>query len=405
LNIKLKLKRGIIFIGIIFILVIVYIIYQRFFKQPPPSLFKTELSKKRNISHKVIASGILEIKNLIKIGSIVSGITKEVYVKENQFVKKGQILAEIDPGTKDTDFQITNQENIRAQENYNYKKNNFKRQKKLFEAGQLSKDFFEKLIKNFKVAEQDLHISKSKLEREKLLLDARKIIALEQGFISYVKITKGSGVSGSSVAGSTESIFEIAPDISKMEAKLDIDESDVGVIKADQKVEFTVNTYQDIVMDSKIKEVDFSPKTKGDTSFYKAAMDIDNKEKLFRPGMALNAKINIAYAENVFAIKGIIFQINPKSIKAVAKQLNYLYQPLEKQAKKKFKEENSKQRVKFIWIAQEKSFIEKPIILGITDNNYFEVKSGLADSDQVIIDVVEEDEMQKLYKKAFAGSL
>ena len=82
-----------------------YFIYHKFFVPPQKKLYKTEYPKKRNIYQIIHATGTLEIKDHIKIGSLVGGTIKDIYVEENEYVKKGQLLTEIDNGKSDTDVK------------------------------------------------------------------------------------------------------------------------------------------------------------------------------------------------------------------------------------------------------------------------------------------------------------
>lgn len=380
-----------------------YVIYQRYVKKPAPQLYKTEKPQCRSISQIIIASGILEIKDLVKIGSVVSGTIKELYVKEDQQVQKGELLAEIDPGTGETDFQDAYLRVMRLQAELEYQEKNYLRKKELFETGQLAKDTFEMLERDYETKKIDLKSAKTKLEKERLSLQNRKILAAGNGFVTAVNVYKGSGVTGTDF--SSAPLFEIAPDITEMEAKLDIDESDIGSVKPGQIVTMAVNTYPDLEIKTTIKTVGFSPKTNKDSLFYKATIDISNHNRLFRPGMTLNAKIKASKIKKALCIKGICFQTNPKVLKTIAKQLNYEFKPLDKKSRKEFKKTYPNKRVKFIWTVANKTFIEKGILLGITDDNYFEIKEGLSEHEEVITDIAEKDDMEKLYKKWFKGTL
>ena len=65
----------------------------------------------------------------------------------------------------------------------------------------------------------------------------------------------------------------------------------------------------------------------------------------------------------------------------------------------------SQYQTKYVWVVKERTFIETPIVIDVTDEIFFEVKSGLEPNDDVITDIEESDEMEKLYKKWFSGAL
>ncbi|MFH0897977.1 MAG: efflux RND transporter periplasmic adaptor subunit [bacterium] len=381
------------------------IIYHIFFKSPPPKLYQTTKPRRKTITQTVSASGVLTIKDPICIGCVVSGTVKKLHVKENDYVKKGQLLAYIDPGTGETDYQISLYNYQQKNKEFIYLQNNFKRQKELYKANQLAKDAFEALEKNLEIASLNLKQAKSNLEKEKLNLENRNIFAVQAGFITEINITEGSGVSGVNVSSLSAKIFEIAPNICNMEAKLDIDESDIGLIQPGQSVNFTVNTYPDKLLFTTIRDIGFSPKITDGTAFYKATVDIENKNKLFRPGMTIDAKIKISQKPDTLCVKNIVFQINPKALKTIAKILNFSYYPLPKNFKIKFQKNHPLERIKSIWTVNQNSFNEVPVILGIVNEKYVEIKTGLKETDLIISDIAEEDVMTKIYKKWFEGPL
>lgn len=379
--------------------------YYKFLKKEPPELFKTSKPKRKSIAQIISASGYLIIKDPIIIGSLVSGTVTKLPVKENQYVKKGQLLAYIDPGTEDTDYQRAKLEFEKRQKTYDYLYSNFERQRQLYDAKQLSRDEIERLEKNLSVAKIELEQAQITLEKEKLNLDNREIRAVQDGFLTAVNITPGSGVSGVDVSTESAKIFEIAPNIRCMEAKLDIDESDIGSIKTNMPVNITVNTYPDRIIETKIRDIGFSPKKINGSSFYKATVDIHNNKKLLRPGMAIYAKIKIAEAKNALCVKGIVFQINPKALKKIAKALNFSYKHLSPKDKEEFKKKHKNKRAKFLWTKSGNAFVEKPVILGVSDQKYFEITQGINENDAILIDIAEEDVMEKIYKKWFKGPL
>ena len=117
--------------------------------------------------------------------------------------------------------------------------------------------------------------------------------------------------------------------------------------------------------------------------------------------MTINAKITVAKAKDSLSIDSQAFMIDGTALEKVAKVLGYSYKKLEPSEKKNFEKEHSDKQIKYVWISYDKAFEEKAITLGITDDINFEVTSGLDESDRVIIDIEESDDMAKVYKKMF----
>ena len=60
---------------------------------------------------------------------------------------------------------------------------------------------------------------------------------------------------------------------------------------------------------------------------------------------------------------------------------------------------------KFVWVVEGKAFIEKAVEVGLSDNAFYEIKSGLTDQDNVVFDLVENDATKELMKKLMGGGL
>ncbi len=400
----MKIKKIITLFSVLIVIVyLTHLAYKKFFIPEKKELYKTEFPQKRNIYQVIYATGKLEIKDNIKIGSLVAGTIKKIFVKENEKVKKGQLLATIDNGKEDTQVRKKEGELKKAKLELEYQNKYYNRQKQLFSQNQISKDFFEQIKRDLEKFKADVKIKKAELEVEQIEFKNTRALAPDDGIIISVGITKGMKITTDLDA---TVLFEIAKDVTKMEAKLDIDESDIGQIIKGQKVKFTVGTYLDKVFKGLITDVSYSPQFKNGILSYKATVHIDNKDQMLRPGMTINAKINVAKCIDCLAITSQAFQINSKILKKIAKKLKFNFIPIQKNRKKELQKNNKGHySIKYVWVVQGQSFVEKAIKVNITDDNYFEIKTGMTGNDKVIVDVIEEDEMESLYRKMFKGAL
>lgn len=378
-------------------------IYIKFFKPEPQLPYKTILIKKRDIYQTIDATGTLEIKDSMKIGSLIGGTLKKMYVKVNDKVKKGQLLALIDNGKGDTDVLRAQGELKNIQAQLNYQENYYLRQRELFNANQISKDFFEQVIRNVEQLKGNLITARATLRKAQIDFDNTKILAPDDGMIIAIGISEGERVTTDLDA---TILFKIAKDLTKMEAILNIDESDIGQIAENQKVQFNVSTYPDKEFKGSITDVSYTPINLHGILNYKASVDVDNKNMMLRPGMTINAEIKVAKSKNTIAIPTQAFQISSKLIKATAKQLKYKIEPVCKKIIKTLAAEcNKKEAVKMVWTISGNKFIEKPIIIGITDDNFYEVKKGIKENEEIIVDVEESDKLKKIYAKIFKSAV
>ncbi|MFH1644765.1 MAG: efflux RND transporter periplasmic adaptor subunit [bacterium] len=365
--------------------------------------FKTTILQDKNIHQTIYAAGTLQIKDNIKIGSLVAGTILDIYVDEGDEVKKGQLLTLIDNGKGDTDVKIAQGILDKETSNFEYLKNHFERQKQLYKSNQLSKDNFENIKNKFEVSKANLKIARAELEKKTIEYNNTKIMSPEDGIITKVGITKGMKITTDLDA---TVLFEMAKDLTQMEVILDIDESDIGKIEKDQEIKFTVDTFPGRNYKGKIKKISYSSKRKSNLQTYEAIAVVKNKDKSLRPGMTVNAKIITDKKKSCKIISNQAFQINPENLKFIAKKITFDFYPIEKNEKKKIKKSyKNKSYIKFVWCKNGQSFIEKTVEVGITDDNNYEIIKGLNTHEEIIIDVEETDDMDKIYSKWFSKGL
>ncbi len=400
----MKLNKFITLLLIIIIIVfLTNFFYKKYFKKEVILPYKTVKLDQRNIQQTIDSTGTLEIKDTLKIGSLIQGTVKKIFVKENDKVSKGQLLALIDNGKDDSDVLRAkgDLQNIEAQ--LIYQEKYFARQQELFKANQISQDFFEQVIKDLDQLKANKLSAQATLKKYEIEYNNTKITAPEDGIVISVGITEGEAVT---VDLDATVLFKIAKDLTKMEAELYIDESEIGLVAKNQEVKFNVSTYPDKTFKGIITDVSFSPVRVGGVLAYKAYLSVENKDMLLRPGMTVNAEIRIAKVKNCLAINSQAFQISHKLIEAIAKTSKYKIEKADKNLIKTLDAKCTKTDcVKSVWVVKDKAFIETPTIIGITDNIYYEIKSGLTEADKIIIDVEETDEMSKLYSKMFESAV
>lgn len=382
---------------------IAHFIYKKIANSEIKLPFKYSQPIQKNISQQIYSSGILRIKDHIKVGSLVGGVIKEIYVNENDKVSKGQLLAKIDNGKEDTDVKIAKGRLLKAQSDIEYLQKYFNRQKQLFKSKQISQDFFDKVTRDFNNAKAELQITQADLEKKEIEYKNTQIKAPESGTIISVGITKGERVTTDLDA---TVLFKIAKDLTSMEAKLDIDESDIGQIKKDLKIKFKVDTYPEKKFYGKITNVSFSPKKKHNIQTYEAIASVSNKQERLRPGMTVNAKLTTNKKKSCLTVPNQVFQINPESLKQIAQNIDFSVIPISPKEKKHIKKSHDKMTaIKFVWCKKDKCFLEKTVEIGITDDSHYEVICGLDMNDKVIVDIEEPNEMDKVYKSWFGKGL
>ncbi len=397
----MSIKNSILFTGIVALMVCAgYYAYTQFIREPEKPWFTTERPIRRSISQVIRATGYLEAEDTLKIGSLVAGVIRKMFFEENQPVKKGDLLAIIDDGRGDTDVRETAGNLEQAKHDYTYRKAHYERQKKLFEAGHLAKDAFEQETRDLENTQAAIATKQALADRAELIFKNKKISAPENGVVISKVSTEGETVT--TIASPATILYTIAKDLKDMKVNLEIDENRIGEIRVGHTAILTFDTYPYRKFSGIIKDVSNSPIKKQTAVSYKATFIIDNTEKLLRPGMTVNARITVAEKPDALSIPGNFFAMHGSLIEELCKLKKMACKPLEKQKKKNLE---LKGAYKTVWVYRDNGFVEVPVELGINDNAFFEIVSGLTEKDLVVSDIVEPDAMKSVYGKVFGKGL
>ncbi|GIX40761.1 MAG: RND transporter [Leptospiraceae bacterium] len=364
----------IIIIGIVLILIL-------FFKNDNTSVlsYKTEKLKKGTIQEKVTATGTLNPVSNIIIGASVSGMIKNIFVDYNSPVKKGQVLAIIDPEPFIAQVEQAKANLLMAEANLEKAKvalieaeNNYKRFKKLYEEKLISESEYERYFVNYRSAIAQLKDAKAKVAQ------ARASLRQAQTNLNYTKIrspVNGIVISrnieiGQTVAASfqTPTLFQIAEDLSKMQINTNVDEADIGKVKEGQIAKFTVDAYPGLIYEGKVFQVRNAPITIQNVVTYDVVISVDNKDLKLKPGMTAQVSILTRKKENIFKVRNSALRVNPLQNQS-DKTKKYYDRP-------------------GIWILKNNQPVRIEVEIGINDDEYVEVISNdLKENLDVIVEV------------------
>ncbi|MFI0434540.1 MAG: efflux RND transporter periplasmic adaptor subunit [Parachlamydiaceae bacterium] len=374
-----------------------------FFLQPaaPPldDLYEVESPSTTDLKQSISATGKLKIKDQVKIGSVVSGRVKAVHVKENDRVQEGQLLVEIETGLADTEVREAQGAYERAIAELEFYETALRRKQQLFDEHFISDVELEDAKRHYLTTLADTKTLKATYEKRVIAFENSKVYAPTSGVIIDLNVTKGEKVSSDLEGGL---LLSFAPDIHHIEVDLEINEKHIGQIQKGQPLELVVDTYPNRVFNSTIDSVSFIAKSDDNNGcVYQAKAYLDNPHLLLRPGMNVNAIIHVASVESALTITSGTFLIKQEHLESTSKLLNLAIHPFSKQDKQALLISHPDENIQFVWAMCESCFKEIPITIGITDNRAFQVKSGLKGDEKLVVDVMEEDEMHKIYEKFY----
>ncbi len=336
--------------------------------------FRFDKVVRGDIEMAVTATGTVNPVTTVLVGTQVSGTIKNIYVDFNSPVKKGQLIARIDPAL----FQAQVDQ---AKANLFSAKANLEKAEATLVDAKRTMDRNKELLSKNLIAQSDLDTAETNYETAKASVSAAKsqvsqseaALNLAETNLRYTKIVSpvdGIVVSrnvdvGQTVAASfqTPTLFTIAQDLTKMQIDTSVDEADIGKIKVGQDVEFTVDAYPDITFKGKVWQVRNAPITVQNVVTYDVVINVDNPEFKLKPGMTANVSIIISTKKDVLKIPNAALRFKPSEKGPTAPE----------------------KKGSGVWILEKDKPKRIPVSLGISDGNYTELATGKISEGQELI--------------------
>jgi HlyD family secretion protein len=270
--------------------------------------FETAAATRGDISEHVTASGTLSAVVSVDVGSQVSGKISALAVDYNSPVKKGQLVAEIDPTVYEAALRQAQGELASANATVILKRQNLERKKILVPLKAASQLDLDQATAELAEAEASVTINQAALESAQANLGYCKITAPVDGIVIARKVDLGQTVIA---AMTTPVLFTVAQDISKMNISAAISEADIGQVKEGQPVDFTVDAFPEETFHGLVTQVRKSPTTTQNVVTYETIITVDNPEKKLFPGMTADVSILVAERKNVLKIPNTALRYSP----------------------------------------------------------------------------------------------
>ena len=225
--------------------------------------------------------------------------------------------------------------------NLRYAKSEYNRNTTLYAEGVISRAEMEKSQTTFEQAEQSVKKAKFSYDRAVTNLGYATITSPVDGTVISRKVDKGQTVAASF---QTPDLFEIAEDLSKMQIETAVSEADIGMIKEDVPVTFTVDAYPNQTFKGKIQQIRLSPTNVSNVVVYTVVIDVDNSDLKLMPGMTAFVTVVVNEAKDIWKTKnsGLLIRsyknlvdnvadnINPKTHLAIKREDKVVFIPYKK---------------------------------------------------------------------------
>jgi HlyD family secretion protein len=270
--------------------------------------YQTATITRGPITQAVTATGTLNPVVNVQVGSQVSGNIAKLFVDFNSQVKAGQVVAQIDPALFQATVTQAEGDLANAQAALELAKLNATRTQELFAKKTSSQADVDQANANLHQAKANVKIKQGALDKAKADLDHCTITSPIDGVVISRNVDVGQTVAASLQA---PVIFAIANDLTKMQIDANVAEADVGVVKIDQNVDFTVDAFPMQTFHGKVVQVRNAPITVQNVVTYDTVIGVRNPDLKLKPGMTANVSIIIAHKDNVLQIKNAALRYRP----------------------------------------------------------------------------------------------
>ncbi|MGK0241281.1 MAG: HlyD family secretion protein, partial [Candidatus Pelagisphaera sp.] len=255
--------------------------------------------ERKTIQNMVSSTGTLAARELVEIGSQVSGTIDEVYADFNDTVEAGQLIAQIDPSVLNAQVRSSEADLMRQKASLRKAQVDYDRFKPVNEKGFLSgKDFLGYEIA-LETAQANVMSAEASLERIQRSRSFSEIRAPISGVVIDRNVEKGQTVATSF---NTPRLFIIAEDLSLMEILANVDESDIGQIKEGQEVRFTVAAYPERNFSGLVTEIRLQPQVVQNVVNYTVVVETENQRRSLLPGMTATLDFIVEEVEDVVSV-------------------------------------------------------------------------------------------------------
>ncbi|WP_448776448.1 efflux RND transporter periplasmic adaptor subunit [Bacteroides congonensis] len=334
--------------------------------------YATVTVSKGDISNSVTATGTIEPVTEVEVGTQVSGIIDKIYVDYNSTVTKGQLIAEMDRATLQSELASQQATYDGAKAEYEYQKKNYERSKGLHEKSLISDTDFEQALYNYQKAKSSYDSSKASLAKAERNLSYATITSPIDGVVISRDVEAGQTVAS---GFETPTLFTIAADLTQMQVVADVDEADIGGVEEGQRASFTVDAYPNDTFDGVVTQIrlgDASSTSSTSSSSstvvtYEVVISAHNPDQKLKPRLTANVTIYILDKKDVLSVPNKALRFVPEKPLIGA---NDIVKDCEGEHK--------------LWTREGMTFIAHPVEVGISNGISTEIISGIAEGTKVV---------------------
>ena len=338
-------------------------------------VYETATVDRANISNSVTATGTIEPVTEVEVGTQVSGIIDRLYADYNSVVTKGQLIAEMDKVTLQSELASQKATYDGAKAEYDYQQKNYERNKGLHEKQLISDTDYEQSLYNYQKAKSAFDSSKASLAKAERNLSYATITSPIDGVVISRDVEEGQTVAS---GFETPTLFTIAADLTQMQVVADVDEADIGDVEEGQRVSFTVDAYPNDVFEGKVTQIRLGATSSSSSTTttttvvtYEVVISAHNPDLKLKPRLTANITIYTLDKQGVLSVPAKALRFTP-AVPLVGS--NAVVKDCEGEHK--------------VWTREGDTFTAHPVSIGISNGIVTEITVGINEGTQIVSDAV-----------------
>lgn len=358
--------------------------------------YKTEKVQRGDIQESISATGTVNPVTTVLVGTQVSGTIKEIKVDFNSRVKKGQLIALIDPSNFESqveqaraNLQSARANLQKAEVSLSDAGRTLGRSRELFAKGMIARSDLDAAETNHDTAKVQMGAAKAQVEQTSAALRISetnlrytRILSPVDGIVISRNVDVGQTVAASF---QTPTLFNIAQDLTKMQIDTNVDEADIGRVKVGQDVEFTVDAYPETTFKGRVLQVRNAPITVQNVVTYDVVINVDNTELKLKPGMTANVSIIISTKDDVLKVPNSALRFKPDKDTASRTKVKGEVKETGEKKERGDKKSAAGRKGPAVWIPDKGKPRRVQVEAGISDGSFTEIISGELKEGQDVI--------------------
>ena len=348
--------------------------------------YQTAIATTETLVVKVQATGNIQPTTQVDVSSERSGIIRAVNVKANSLVRKGEVLAELDPERLKAELArikaslaASEARLADARATLAEKQLVFSRAERLSKRGISSTQELDtaraaqaRAEAGILASEADIAVVKAEIAMQETDISKMRILSPVNGIV-----LKRTAEPGQTVASSLQApvLFTLAEDLARMQLEANVDEADIGAVKTGQRAAFTVDAYPGKSFPAVIDAIEYSPNVTDNVVTYKALLIVDNSELLLRPGMTATAQIVTHEITDALAVPNAALRyVPPQKPKSQGFSITSIFMPRMPRFEKSTSQAVDGERT--LWVLENGAPRAVKVKTGMSDGRLTEIISG-----------------------------